>query len=133
MSFTSIDKLENDSLISNILDQINKPNENITSNNEINKKTIPIEKNENENENENVVEKSKEETTQKSPNVLQLVLDMIKDPIIVGLLVAILSSPILQEKMTTLIPVFSPYPSIKNTVIRFILGFVLYIGIKQLF
>ena len=131
MSFTSIDKLENDSLISNILDQINKPNENITSNNQINKKTIPIEKN--ENENENVVEKSKEETTQKSPNVLQLVLDMIKDPIIVGLLVAILSSPILQEKMTTLIPVFSPYPSIKNTVIRFILGFILYIGIKQLF
>ena len=131
MSFTSIDKLENDSLISNILDQINKPNENITSNNQENK-IIPIEKNENENENENVVEKSKE-TTQKSPNVLQLVLDMIKDPIIVGLLVAILSSPILQEKMTTLIPVFSPYPSIKNTVIRFILGFILYIGIKQLF
>lgn len=128
MSFTSIDKLENDSLISNILNQINKPDENITSNNQENKKEIePIE------ENENVAEKSKEETTQKSPNVLQLVLDMIKDPIIVGLLVAILASPILQEKMTTLIPLFSPYPSIKNTVIRFILGFILYIGIKQLF
>ena len=128
MSFTSIDKLENDSLISNILNQINKPDENITSNNQENKKeTEPIE------ENENVAEKSKEETTQKSPNVLQLVLDMIKDPIIVGLLVAILASPILQEKMTTLIPLFSPYPSIKNTVIRFILGFILYIGIKQLF
>lgn len=126
MSFTSIDKLENDSLISNILNQINKPDENITSNNQENKKEIePIE--------ENVAEKSKEETTQKSPNVLQLVLDMIKDPIIVGLLVAILASPILQEKMTTLIPLFSPYPSIKNTVIRFILGFILYIGIKQLF
>jgi len=130
MSFTSIDNLENESLINNILNQINsddnkpireniKPQPMEQSTSRVTTKSKDNEKNE-KNEKNN------------QPNVLELILNIIKDPIIVGLLVTVIASPILQEKLTTLIPLFSAQPSIKNTIIRFFLGFSLFIAIKQL-
>ena len=135
MSYTSIEKLENDSLINNILNQINgDTNENKVkkpqvNNNEKNNITNIIDE-KLETKNPEDKSKDKELTT---PNILQLVFNVIRDPIIVGVIVTIIASPIIQEKLTTLIPLFSPQASIKNTLIRFSLGFSLFIGIKQLF